>query len=263
MLAEDVHQHVEPPAMGHADDRLAYAPASSVLHDFIKKRDEILSAFERESFLADVLAVQVVLELAGRGDPAQDVALLRRVEARPSPASLELFLHPPFLLGRGEVGHLGADRSAVRVAHQIVDLAKRRLRRADMEGSRIEHAIEVVLVESVVLGIEIGDRWPLVDPDGVEIRAPVAAVPIRVDERQHLHLLLRELGYLLRRDLGGVAPPPPGTWRRSRRRCRRRMRPTAGRPTSDPDGRRDRARRGTRRSRSGAGTNPSFDPRLG
>ena len=93
--------------------------------------------------------------------------------------------------------HLGADRSAVGVAQQIVDLAQCRFRLADVERSDVEYPIEVVLAEAVVLGIEIGDRGPLVDLDGVNVRAAVAAVPIGVDERHDLHLLLGELRHLL------------------------------------------------------------------
>ena len=210
MLAEDVHQHVEPPAMGHADHRLAHPAAPGVLNDFVEERNEVLAAFERESFLTDILAMQVVLELAGRGDPAQDVALLVRVEARPPPASLESFLDPPLLLGGGEVGHLGADGSAVGVAQQLVDLAQGRLRLADVEGADVEHRGPGRLRRSRSAPVpEVGNRRPLVDLDGVDVRATVAAVPVGVDERHDPHLLLRELRHLPSGELPDHCPAPP------------------------------------------------------
>ena len=94
------------------------------------------------------------------------------------------------------MGDLGSNRSAVRVAQEIVDLAQRRLPLADMERARVEHAVQIVLCETVVLEKQIGNARPLVDLDGVDVRAAMTEVPVRADERLNPHLLRRELGRL-------------------------------------------------------------------
>ena len=94
MLAEDIHQDVEAAAVGHADDRLANASFSCVLNDLVEQGNEILAALEREALLADVLAMQVVLQLPRRGDPVQDVPFLLGVESRAPAGSVRCVPEP-------------------------------------------------------------------------------------------------------------------------------------------------------------------------
>ena len=71
-LAEDVHQHVQAPAVRHAEHDLLHAVRSGALDQLVHRRDEALAALERKALLADVLGMQVALEVLGLGQ------LLRR-----------------------------------------------------------------------------------------------------------------------------------------------------------------------------------------
>ena len=56
---------------------------AGALDHFVHQRNQVFSSFQGEAFLAHVFTMQVVLEFARRGDPAQDVAFLVGVEGRP------------------------------------------------------------------------------------------------------------------------------------------------------------------------------------
>jgi len=58
-----------------------------------------LSAFERETLLADVLGVQEALETFGFGDLLQDMALAVGVESRHAQRGLEALLDPRLAVG--------------------------------------------------------------------------------------------------------------------------------------------------------------------
>ena len=61
-LAEAVDQHVEPPAVRHADHDFLGALGAGVLDHGVERRDQALAALAREALLADVARVQVPLE---------------------------------------------------------------------------------------------------------------------------------------------------------------------------------------------------------
>ena len=75
-LAQRVDEHVQAPAVGHADHDLLHALAAGALDQFVHRGDEALAAFEREALLADVLGVQVALQPFGGGEALEDVQLL-------------------------------------------------------------------------------------------------------------------------------------------------------------------------------------------
>ncbi len=80
-LAEQVHQHIEPAAMRHADDALFDSMFAALLHQFIEQGNQAVAALERESFLPHVLGVQVALQTFGGGQLPQDVLLFLGAEA--------------------------------------------------------------------------------------------------------------------------------------------------------------------------------------
>jgi hypothetical protein len=81
-LAEHVHKDVEAPAMRHADDDLLRAIGAGALDELVDRRDQALAAFEREALLADVLGVEVALEVLGLGELAQQMLL--RIDRGPA-----------------------------------------------------------------------------------------------------------------------------------------------------------------------------------
>ena len=181
VLTENVHQNIQSTAVGHANDRLAHGLPAGALDQLVQQRDEIFAALQRESLLTDVLTVQIVLEFSRRGHPMENVAFLVGIEARSSPSELQALLDPALLLGRGDVGELGADVAAVRFAQQGVDLPERGLGALHVHGAGVENSTHVGIGEAVVLGFSVGHRWTLVEFQRVELRLAMAAIANRAD----------------------------------------------------------------------------------
>jgi hypothetical protein len=53
-LAEDIHQHVEPAPVGHADDYFLHAACAHVQHRLVQQGNQALAAFQGKPLLADV-----------------------------------------------------------------------------------------------------------------------------------------------------------------------------------------------------------------
>ena len=77
-LAEDVDQHVQAAAMGHADDEVAQAVVAAAVEQFVDQRNQAVAAFEREAFLADVLRVQIAFETIGLHELFEQMLFLVR-----------------------------------------------------------------------------------------------------------------------------------------------------------------------------------------
>ena len=108
-LAEQVHQHIEPAAMRHADDGLLDARLAAVLHQIVEQGDQTVAALEREALLADVLGVQVALQAFRRGQLPENVLLLLGAEAALHACHLETVLQPQALFGVRHVRKFRAD----------------------------------------------------------------------------------------------------------------------------------------------------------
>jgi hypothetical protein len=93
-LTEQVHQHVQPPAVGHADDDLFDRRGTAALDEIVQKRDERIRAFKGKAFLAHVLRVQIALEALGGRELPQDVPALLGGKAVAQTPRLELVLQP-------------------------------------------------------------------------------------------------------------------------------------------------------------------------
>ncbi len=76
LLADDVGEHVEPAAVGHADRDLVEAGLGGRLADLVDDRDRGLAALEGEPLLADELGLQEGLERLGLVELEQDPQLL-------------------------------------------------------------------------------------------------------------------------------------------------------------------------------------------
>jgi len=75
-LVQSVSQHVEPPAVRHADDDLADAELGRALDHRVEQRDEHLAPLEREPLLSDVMDREELLEELGRVELQENPALL-------------------------------------------------------------------------------------------------------------------------------------------------------------------------------------------
>src|SRR5207237_4344397 len=117
----EVHQHVQPADVRHADDHFLDAGGTAALNQVIEQRDEGIAALEREALLADVLGVQVALETLRGGELPEDVALLVGAETMSEPPLLELVLKPQPFLGVGAVRELPADLAPIDVPERRAD----------------------------------------------------------------------------------------------------------------------------------------------
>src|SRR5213592_2795439 len=91
-LAQHVDQHVEPPAVRHADHHLLHAVAAGALDQLVDRRDQALAALQREALLADVAGMQVALELLRLGELLQQALFLLGREVRRGAHRLDALL---------------------------------------------------------------------------------------------------------------------------------------------------------------------------
>ena len=75
-LAQNIDQHIQTPAMRHADYDFLHALCAGALDQLIHRGDKALTAFERKAFLPDVLGVQVTLQPFSCSDLTEDVPFL-------------------------------------------------------------------------------------------------------------------------------------------------------------------------------------------
>ena len=121
-LGHDVGQHVEAPAMGHADDDLFHAELTAAFDDLLERGHHRLPAIESEALGAGVFHVEEALE---------DLRLDQLLEDRLPPAlgerhiaAFDAVLNPRSLLGVGDVHVLDPDRAAIGAPYNVEHLAQ-------------------------------------------------------------------------------------------------------------------------------------------
>ncbi len=180
-LADDVRQHVQPAAVGHADHGLIHLLAGGLGQHGIEQRDQRLGALEREPALPDELGLQEHLERFGHVEPAQDADLL--VVAGRVMRPLGVRLDPGPLVRLLDVHVLDADRAAVRVAQHAEDLAQLHQRLAAEAAGR-ELALQIPEGEAVLVDVQVG-MLALLVLQRVGVGHQVAAHPVGVDQLVH------------------------------------------------------------------------------
>ncbi len=131
------------------------------------------------------------LEGLGRVEPAQDVALLTRLDHHAGP--FDLALDPGLLHRLLDVHVLDADRAAVRVAQQVQQGAQSHaVLTADAVGQEL--AVEVPDGQAVGLRRQLGMHVRLFGGQRIEIGDEVASHPMGVDQLVDPHLLLEHGG---------------------------------------------------------------------
>ena len=187
-LADDIDQDVEPAAVGHADDRFAYAGFTARLHEFVQQRDQGFAPLQREAFLAHVFPVQVFFQGIGGNDPFQDAFPLFLREAVVAFGFFQPALDPAFLFRLVDVHVLGADRAAIRALDDVEDFSQRQLI-GRKQGTRIENPHQVFLREIVVSGVQLRHFGPLVLFQGIQVGLLVPAETVGIDQLQYRGLL--------------------------------------------------------------------------
>ena len=150
-LAEHLGEHVQPAAMGHAEDDLLHAERAAALDDLLERRDQRLAAVEAEALGAGVLDVDELLEAFRLDELVEDRLLAFRREGDALVRALDALLDPR-LLGRiGDVHELDAERRAIGAPENLEHLADGR----ELEA---EHVVDEDLAVVVGLGEAVG--WP-------------------------------------------------------------------------------------------------------
>ena len=187
LLADDVGEHVEPAAVGHADADLVETGLGGRLADLVDQRDGGLAALEAEALLPDELGLQEGLERLGLVELEQDAQLL--LAGRLHVRLLDALLDPLALVGIHDVHVLDAGGAAVGVAQDAEDVAQ--LHEAPAlaaEGPGRELAVEVPQGEAVRLHLEVGVA-ALAVLQRVGVGHEVAADPVGVDQLEDPRLL--------------------------------------------------------------------------
>ena len=207
-LVHHVREHVQAPAVRHADRDLLHAELGRAPHDLLERRDRRFGAVEAEALGADPLAVDEALERLGRGEVVEDLDLALALEHHLVLDALDALLDPRALRGILDVHVLDADDAAVDAAQRADDLAQRRLLEAELAAEE-DRAIEVFFAEAVGGRLELGVAPDRLQVERVEPRGEVAARAVGVDQRHRLDRIERG-GARGRGARGGRARPPAG-----------------------------------------------------
>ncbi len=111
--AHGVRQHVEPPAVRHADHHLAGARIGGALDGEIEHRHQHVHALDREALVAEIRLVEEPLERLHLGEPLEQPLLVGGGHRLPIGAAFDLLAEPDALFVRGDVLDLVRHRAAV------------------------------------------------------------------------------------------------------------------------------------------------------
>ncbi len=192
VLAQDVDQHVEPTAMGHAQDKLLGPLSTATLDKLMEQRDQGIATLHGEALLAHIAGMEIFLDTLRRRQPLQDLFLARGAKARITPSALQALLEPALLLGIGNMHILRAYRARVHLLEQPHDLAQRQLCRREQRAG-MERDIHIGLGQAVIGRLELRHGRLGTQVERVHIRRLVTAEPIGIDQPQDRRLLLCSL----------------------------------------------------------------------
>ena len=120
-LASNIDQHVDAPAVGHANANFVEARARGRLTDFVHERHHGFAAFETESLLADELGLQECLKGFSLVQLVQNPQLL--VARRFGKPAFHTFANPTPLMWILNMHVFHADSSAVGITQDAENLA--------------------------------------------------------------------------------------------------------------------------------------------
>ncbi len=185
-LAHHLAEHIEAPAVGHAERNLLEAELSATLDDLLKRRDHRLRAVEAEALGAGVFDVEKILEALRLHQLGQDRPLTLLGELDLLAWTLDALLNPG-LLGRiGNVDELEADRAAIGAAQDRQHLPDGRV-------FETEHVVDEDLALPLAFLEAVGRRMQLLvvllrlKAQRIEIGVQMAAHAVGADHHQRTH----------------------------------------------------------------------------
>src|SRR5436190_7525550 len=157
VLAEHVGEHVDPPAVRHAEDHLLDAERARVLDQRVEEGDERVAALEREALGGRVADLEELLEALGGEQAVEDDEPVLPGEVGTVGGRLHALLEPDALLLVLDVHVLDAERAAVgglQASDQVADAGAR----AAAEAAARDDAVEILVAEAELRGLE--ERMP-------------------------------------------------------------------------------------------------------
>ena len=188
-LAHDVAEHIEAPAVRHADDDFLDAELAAALDDLLERRHHGFGAVEAEALGSRVLDVGEALERLRLDQLVEDRLLALDREGDVLVPAFDALLDPGLLLGRGNVHELDADLLAIGAPQDLENFAhRRRLEAQDLVDE--DGSIEVGLGEAVGLGPQLRVRLALGQAQRIEVGGAMAHHAIGADQHQRADAVL-------------------------------------------------------------------------
>ena len=159
-FADDVRQHVQASAMGHADHHFMDIGGRGAVQDFVQNRDGRFAAFQRKTLVANKAGMQKALELFGFDHALQRAHLGLGIQRPAITGGLHPELQPALLLRNLDVHVLAADFSAIGLPQRFQDFAQRghflRLIVLRHQGAGQEFAIEIPDGQPISSRVKLG-----------------------------------------------------------------------------------------------------------
>ena len=190
-LLQNVGEHVQPAAVGHADDEFEHPEFPPGLDDRVHHRDERLAPFEAEALFAEELHLQEVFELLRAPQQIQGAQPLHRREVRLVMIRLDPFGEP---LPRREVLDvhvLDADRSAVGLLQRFDERAERFGPGDAEEHRRVDLPGGILAAQGEAIVVEFPRRRRRLGVQRVRVGDEVSGHAVRVDESHRRRLQTR------------------------------------------------------------------------
>ena len=149
-LAENVGQHVEPAAVGHADDDFRHSELSAHVEQRVHHGDEALAAVDAEALGALVFGVDEGLEGLGHGELLEDVALLGFRERGPVLRMLHPGDEPAPPVAVEQRHELDADVAAVGAPQPVQQLPETYPSLAGEDAAPVHHLVQLGRGEGLV-----------------------------------------------------------------------------------------------------------------
>src|SRR5205085_3395265 len=174
--------------MRHAERDLFDTVLGRALDQLIEQRNDRLAAFERETFLAEILRVQETLELFRFDELCQQLLFdLRRNRFGIDELNADAITYPKLLLFALNVAILDADLAAIGAAQDVQNLAQGRALFA-AQAARDELAIQVPDRQAVSFNVQL---WVILHGQRVQridVCDQMSAHAIRIDQLKHARL---------------------------------------------------------------------------
>ncbi len=208
----DVAEHIQPPAVRHADDNVLDPVVDAAVDQSLHAGHQRLASLQAKALVVGVFGREEGLE-AGAPDQAVEDAALLVDGVLERLGDLDPFAQPVALLAVGDVDEFDAVRAAVDLLARGDDFAQRHLLAALLleprqdAGAQCVFRVEVlvgklVVVQRQLLGLDVAEPLgPVSDAQGVDVGLVMPAGLVCADEQLDLEMV-RDLGALCEAETG-------------------------------------------------------------